>query len=193
MLSMQLSMELGGGDGCCHLSAELVAEREEGDDHSQEVSGCLNAQIHLQSERGEGGKRVKRDKIPGADSFICGCVIDAPGGVQYPYLLEGGSLSLRWSLGPHLQLLAQHHQLLHLRQHRRLFLINQLEQRGKVERVMPLRIRRGEVPSTHTPIALPGWIWIALLPGLFPNRVKEGWNKFRFSVVCPHPSAKARS
>lgn len=47
------------------------------------------------------------------------------------YLLEGGSLALYRSLGTHLQLLAQCHQLLHFCHHHRLFLINQLEQRGK--------------------------------------------------------------
>lgn len=33
---------------CCHLFVELVTEREEGEDHGQEVSGRLNAGVHLQ-------------------------------------------------------------------------------------------------------------------------------------------------
>lgn len=51
--------------------------------------------------------------------------------VQCNYLLEGGSLALRRCLGPHLQLLAQRHQLLHLCHHQRLFLINQLGRRER--------------------------------------------------------------
>lgn len=35
---------------CCHLFVELVAEREEGEDHGQEVSGRLNAGVHLQKK-----------------------------------------------------------------------------------------------------------------------------------------------
>lgn len=54
--------------------------------------------------------------------------------MQCAYFLEGGSLSLRRRLGPHLQLLAQHRQLLHRCHHRRLFLTNQLEQREKRSR-----------------------------------------------------------
>lgn len=36
---------------CCHLSVELVAEWEEGENQSQDISGCLDAQIHLQKDR----------------------------------------------------------------------------------------------------------------------------------------------
>lgn len=50
---------------------------------------------------------------------------------QCPHLLEGGGLSLRRSLGPRLQLLAQRRQLLRLRHHRGLFLINHLERGEK--------------------------------------------------------------
>lgn len=34
-----------------HLSVELVAEREEGDDHSQDASGCLNGGVHLETKK----------------------------------------------------------------------------------------------------------------------------------------------
>lgn len=40
-------MERVKEDGCRHLSVELVAEWEEGDDQGQDISGCLDAQIHL--------------------------------------------------------------------------------------------------------------------------------------------------
>lgn len=48
--------------------------------------------------------------------------------MQYPDLLEGGSLALRRSLGSGLQLLAQRRQLLRLGRHCRLFLVQQLEE-----------------------------------------------------------------
>lgn len=40
-------MELVKDDGCRHLSVELVTEQEEGDDQGQDISGCLDTQIHL--------------------------------------------------------------------------------------------------------------------------------------------------
>lgn len=45
----------------------------------------------------------------------------------------------------------------------------------------------------QTQTDLPDWIYNALVQILFTKRVKEGWNKFRFSVVRCNPSAKARS
>lgn len=55
------------------------------------------------------------------------------------YLLEGGSLALYRRFGPHLQLLAQCHQFLHLCHHQSLFLINQLEQRERQREEMSVR------------------------------------------------------
>lgn len=42
---------------CCHLFVELVTEREEGEDHGQEVSGRLNAGVHLQRKIYTKGKQ----------------------------------------------------------------------------------------------------------------------------------------
>lgn len=47
-VSTRRSKPLSSLASCCHLFVELVTEREEGEDHGQEVSGRLNAGVHLQ-------------------------------------------------------------------------------------------------------------------------------------------------
>lgn len=71
------------------------------------------------------------------------------------YLLEGGSLALYRRFGPHLQLLAQCHQLLHLCHHQSLFLVNQLEQR---ERRREERCLSGRQRCFITVLSRGGWV-----------------------------------
>lgn len=52
---------------CCHLSVELVAEWEEGENHSQDISGCLNAQIHLQKDKKKIHVRIRIEGVLSAE------------------------------------------------------------------------------------------------------------------------------
>lgn len=51
----------------CHLTVELAAEWEEGQNHSQDISGCLNAQIHLQKDKKKPHVRIRIEGVLSAE------------------------------------------------------------------------------------------------------------------------------
>lgn len=113
--------------------------------------------------------------------------------VQCGYLLKGGSLALYRSLGPHLQLLAQCHQFLHLCHHQSLFLINQLEQGkkgGQRERCITgqqkwfvLVLSREAGLTCADTDRFMGLGVQCSESNTNQDKGRGGWHKFRFSVV----------